>query len=65
MLQLLLFFRDNLMEAALDLPESADLRPAANQRLFRRMSDVLNAFQLAVVETYEEASGGWPGTEPP
>ncbi len=63
MLQLLLFFRDSMMEAALDLPQIDDLRPEANQRLFRRMSDVLNAFQLAVVETYEEASRAWPGAE--
>ncbi len=63
MLQLLLFFRDNLMEAALDLPETEDLQPAANRRLFRRMSDVLNAFQLAVVETYDEAWRARPVAE--
>ena len=62
-LQLLPFFRDSVREAALDLPATEDVQPNANQRLIQRMSEVFNAFQLAVVETYDEASHARPVAE--
>ncbi|WP_298407147.1 helix-turn-helix domain-containing protein [uncultured Chloroflexus sp.] len=48
-----LFFRDSLVEAAMDLPEEAHLRPAESARLLRRISRVANEVQLAVVAGYE------------
>lgn len=48
-----LFFRDSLVEAAMDLPEEAHVRPAESARLLRRISRVANEVQLAVVAGYE------------
>jgi hypothetical protein len=48
-----LFFRDSLVEAAMDLPEEAHVRPAESARLLRRISRVANEVQLAVVSGYE------------
>ncbi|MEF3275096.1 MAG: helix-turn-helix domain-containing protein [Chloroflexus sp.] len=48
-----LFFRDSLVEAAMDLPEEAYVRPAESARLLRRISRVANEVQLAVVAGYE------------
>lgn len=52
-LHILFFFRDNMLEAALHLPEAAQLRWEANQHLFRRLRDVFNTVELAIVEGYE------------
>lgn len=52
-LTILFFFRDNMLESALHLPEAAQLRAEANQHLFRRLRDVFNAVELAIVERYE------------
>lgn len=52
-LKILFFFRDNMLEAALQLPEAAHLQPEANQHLFRRLRDVFNAVELAIVEDYQ------------
>jgi excisionase family DNA binding protein len=48
-----MFFRDMLMETALQLPESAHIRPDANVRLLRRVSALLNSVQLAIAEVYD------------
>ncbi|WP_322822818.1 helix-turn-helix domain-containing protein [Chloroflexus sp.] len=48
-----LFFRDSLVEAAMDLPEEAHVRPSESARLLRRISRVANEVQLAVVSGYE------------
>ncbi len=48
-----LFFRDSLVEAAMDLPDEANIRPAESARLLRRISRVANEVQLAVVAGYE------------
>ncbi|MGH2626220.1 MAG: helix-turn-helix domain-containing protein [Anaerolineales bacterium] len=52
-LEMLFFFRDNMLEVALRLPEAAQLRTEANQHLFRRLQDVFNAVELAMVEDYQ------------
>lgn len=52
-LQAALFFRDRLLEATLDLAETARVRPGDNSRLVRRINALLNAVQLAVAEAYE------------
>lgn len=48
-----LFFRDSLVEAAMDLPEEAHVRLSESARLLRRISRVANEVQLAVVSGYE------------
>lgn len=48
-----MFFRDSLIETALQLPESANIRPEANVRLLRRVNALLNAVHLAVADVYD------------
>ena len=48
-----MFFRDSLIETALQLPESANIRPEANVRLMRRVNKLLNAVHLAVAAVYD------------
>ncbi|MBI5567543.1 MAG: helix-turn-helix domain-containing protein [Chloroflexi bacterium] len=55
-LQIVLFFRDTLFDVALQLPDVANVRPEANVRLLRRMTPLLNAVELAVAETYDQAT---------
>ena len=49
-----IFFRDSLIETALQLPESANIRPEANMRLLRRVNDLLNTVHLAVDDVYDQ-----------
>ena len=49
-----IFFRDSLVETALQLPETANISPEANVRLLRRVNTLLNAVHLAVAEVYDE-----------
>jgi excisionase family DNA binding protein len=55
-LEAALFFRDTLVDAAMDLPEEANLRPDASARLLRRISRVANEVHLAVANGYESAT---------
>jgi len=57
-LEAAIFFRDSLIETALQLPDTANIRPEANVRLLRRVNAILNAVHLAAAEAYEEASSG-------
>ena len=52
-LQAALFFRDVLVEVAIQLPETAHVRPEANTHLLRRINTVLNTVQLAIAEYYD------------
>ena len=52
-LEALMFYRDSLIETALQLPETANIRPEANVRLLRRVNTLLNAVHLAVAEVYD------------
>lgn len=52
-LQAALFFRDRLMEAALDLPASARERKHDHARTLKRINALLNAVQMATVGEYE------------
>lgn len=54
-LEAALFFRDALVEVAIQLPETAHLRPEINTRLLRRINTVLNVVQLAIAERYDRA----------
>jgi excisionase family DNA binding protein len=56
-LQAALFFRDRLLEATLDLSETARVRPGDNSRLVKRINALLNTVQLAVAEVYETRDG--------
>ena len=48
-----LFFRDTLVEVALQLPESTRISPEANVRLMRRINRLLNTVHLAIAERYD------------
>jgi excisionase family DNA binding protein len=51
-----MFFRDNLMETALQLPETARVQPEASLRLMRRLNELLNAVHLAIAHVYDSAN---------
>ncbi len=53
-LEATLFFRDSLLTATMDLPQAASMRAENSSHLLRRISQVLNVVQLAVVAGYEE-----------
>ncbi len=53
-LQATMFFRDSMVEAAIQLPDSARIRAEANTRLLRRINSILNSVQLAVARAYEQ-----------
>ncbi|RIK23909.1 MAG: DNA-binding protein [Anaerolineae bacterium] len=55
-----MFFRDSLIETALQLPESANIRPETNVRLMRRVNALLNAVHLAVADVYDGMEAGHP-----
>jgi excisionase family DNA binding protein len=48
-----LFFRDMLIETALQLSPTAGVQPDDNLRLMRRINEILNAVHLAIARTYE------------
>lgn len=48
-----LFFRDLLVDAAMEMPETTSTPAAASARLLRRINRVLNVVQLAVAAGYE------------
>jgi excisionase family DNA binding protein len=53
-LQAAIYFRDELIEVALQLPAATQVRPQDNLRLMRRINKLLNVVHLAVAETYEQ-----------
>ncbi len=52
-LQAAMFFRDMLIEVALQLPEETRIQPQANLQLMRRINKLLNTVNLAIAEIYE------------
>lgn len=56
-LQLLMFFRDTLLETALELPLANRIKTEANVNLVRRLNRLLNEVQLAIAEVYEDGAG--------
>ena len=54
-LQAALYFRDELIEVALQLPESTRIRQEDNLRLMRRINVLLNAVHLGIAEVFEQA----------
>jgi excisionase family DNA binding protein len=55
-LQASIFFRDTLVETALEMPENMRIRPKSNTRLLRRINTLLNTVHLAVAEVYDDNS---------
>ncbi len=53
-LRAMLFFRDALIDSAVEMPESARVRPEANARLVHRINTLLNAVQLSIATVYEQ-----------
>ncbi|HNS39014.1 MAG: helix-turn-helix domain-containing protein [Anaerolineae bacterium] len=49
-----MFFRDSLIETALEMPEASSIRPEASVRLLRRINNLLNAVHLAVADVYQD-----------
>lgn len=52
-LQAAMFFRDMLIETALQLPGNTHIKPEANLRLLRRINRLLNRVHLAIAEVYD------------
>jgi hypothetical protein len=48
-------FRSNMLEAARQLPEAAELRPEASQGLVRRLTSLLDAVELGIATAYERS----------
>jgi len=54
-LEAAMFFRDSMVEVAIQLPETAHLRAEANAHLLRRINTLLNAVQLAIADAYDRS----------
>jgi hypothetical protein len=54
-LEAALFFRDSLVDSAMQLSEDVHPRPEESARLLRRISRVANEVHLAVASSYETA----------
>jgi len=54
-LQAMLFFRDTLVEVAIQMPVAARVRPETNLRLLRRINILLNSVQLAIAAAYDQS----------
>ncbi|WP_129629126.1 MerR family transcriptional regulator [Candidatus Oscillochloris fontis] len=52
-LEAALYFRDSLVEAAMDMPAESHIRPEASARLLRRISRIANEVQLVVAASYQ------------
>ena len=52
-LQAAFFFRDQLVETALQRPAGVHVRPEDNLRLVRRINTLLNTVQLAIADTFD------------
>ena len=52
-LQAAMFFRDTLIETALQLPSNTNIKPEANLRLLKRINTLLNAVHLAIAGVYD------------
>lgn len=55
-LQAAIFFRDMMVETALQLPENVRIKPEANLRLLRRINTLINIVHLAIAEVYDAAN---------
>jgi len=51
-----MFFRDMLVETALNMPDTLNVRPESNLRLVQHINQLLNSVHLAIVEIYEQGT---------
>jgi len=51
-----MFFRDMLVETALNMPDTLHVRPESNLRLVQHINQLLNSVHLAIVEIYEQST---------
>lgn len=51
-----IFFRDTLVETALNLPDNIHVRPEATLRLLRRINALLNTVHLAIAEVFDDST---------
>lgn len=61
-LEIVMFFRDSLTEAAMQMPQVAQLDHEAQIRLLRKINQIFNTIQLALVEYFHEQLP--PGQQP-
>jgi excisionase family DNA binding protein len=59
-MQAALFFRDRLLEASLELPETTRPRTSDQRKLLKRINALLSVVQLALAEVYEQAHVNHP-----
>ncbi len=52
-LQAAMFFRDTLIETAMQLPGNTHIKPEANLRLLKRINTLLNTVHLAIAGVYD------------
>jgi excisionase family DNA binding protein len=55
-LEAAMFFRDAMVEVAVQLPQSAHLPADAHTSLLRKINTILNTVQLSIAQVYEEAN---------
>jgi excisionase family DNA binding protein len=60
-LEIILFFRDSLTEAAMQMPQVAHFDNEAKVQLLRKINQVFNTIQLGLVDYYHEQASGEPG----
>lgn len=51
-----MFFRDALLQTAIDLPQNVRIPPESQARLLQRIGTLINTVQLGVAETYDPGS---------
>jgi len=54
-MQAALFFRDRLLEASLELPETTRPRNSDQRKLLKRINALLSVVQLVIAEVYEQS----------
>lgn len=54
-LEATMFFRDSVVESAIQLPKSTRARTVDNIRLLRRINRFMNVVQLAIAEAYDDS----------
>lgn len=53
-LEIVIFFRDGIVESALQMPQVADYDDNSRLRLLRRLNQVFNLLQLTLINQYEQ-----------
>jgi excisionase family DNA binding protein len=59
-MQAAMFFRDRLLDASLELPDTTRPRHSDQRKLLKRINTLLGVVQLALAEVYEQARAATP-----